>query len=174
MNARTDLSFISTDGLRILNNNIDIEEAFNLFSNFTICFVLQLWFNRDLNIRIGKASYLRSVLINFDYDKNTKKVSLAKGSKKSEISLLNSLNGKFIVIWLTGNNRSNIIKAAVSNISAKLTINASFSLLETKILVGTEDGIIKKIMYSPNFYDFDSEQYHRIMLQEKLNGSYIL
>ena len=29
-------------------------------------------------------------------------------------------------------------------------------------------------MVSPNFYDFDSEQFHRVMLQEKINGSYIL
>ena len=38
----------------------------------------------------------------------------------------------------------------------------------------TQDGIIDKIMFSPNFYDTDSEQYHKAMLQEKLNGSYIV
>ena len=29
-------------------------------------------------------------------------------------------------------------------------------------------------MFSPNFYDFDSEAFHRVMMQEKLNGSYIV
>ena len=29
-------------------------------------------------------------------------------------------------------------------------------------------------MYTPNFHDFDSIEFHRIMLQEKLNGSYVL
>ena len=36
------------------------------------------------------------------------------------------------------------------------------------------DGVLSKIMFSQNFYDFDSEQFHRVMLQEKLNGSYIV
>ena len=29
-------------------------------------------------------------------------------------------------------------------------------------------------MYSPNFYDFDSSEFHTILLKEKLNGSYVL
>ena len=29
-------------------------------------------------------------------------------------------------------------------------------------------------MYSPNFYDFDSHEFHTILVQEKMNGSYIL
>ena len=37
-----------------------------------------------------------------------------------------------------------------------------------------EDGELSKIMYSPNFYDIDSEQYHKVLLQEKLNGSYVI
>ena len=41
-------------------------------------------------------------------------------------------------------------------------------------MFNTEDGILSKIMFSPNFYDIDSEQYHKVMLQEKLNGSYVL
>ena len=31
-----------------------------------------------------------------------------------------------------------------------------------------------KIMYTLNFHDFDSIEFHRIMLHEKLNGSYVL
>ena len=37
-----------------------------------------------------------------------------------------------------------------------------------------EGGLLVRLMYSKNFYDFDSEQYHKVMIQEKLNGSYIL
>ena len=29
-------------------------------------------------------------------------------------------------------------------------------------------------MYSSKFYDFDAEQYHRVLLQEKLNGAYVV
>ena len=37
-----------------------------------------------------------------------------------------------------------------------------------------EEGVLSKILFSPNFYDTDSEQYHKVILQEKLNGSYIV
>ena len=29
-------------------------------------------------------------------------------------------------------------------------------------------------MSSPKFYDFDSDEYKKVMIQEKLNGSYIV
>ena len=31
-----------------------------------------------------------------------------------------------------------------------------------------------EFMYSSKFYDFDSDQYHRVLLQEKLNGAYVV
>ena len=79
------------------------------------------------------------------------------------------LDGKKIVIWLTEDFSQNITKVKISNYSAilSLPIRQEFSFK-------TEDGVISKIMFSANFYDDDSEQYHKVMLQEKLNGSYIL
>ena len=37
-----------------------------------------------------------------------------------------------------------------------------------------EDGVLSKILFSPKFYDTDSNQYHKVILQEKLDGSYIV
>ena len=37
-----------------------------------------------------------------------------------------------------------------------------------------EGGLLSKILFSSNFYDTDSDQYHKVILQEKLNGSYIV
>ena len=37
-----------------------------------------------------------------------------------------------------------------------------------------EDGVLSKILFSSNFYDTDSDQYHKVILQEKLNGSYMV
>ena len=99
---------------------------------------------------------------------------MKRGVKSSEITLPNSFNGKYVVLWLTGSGNTNIIKAAVSNNSAKLTLNTAIDFSNHNFVFKSEDGIIKKFMYSPNFYDFDSEQFHRVMLQEKLNGSYIV
>ena len=38
----------------------------------------------------------------------------------------------------------------------------------------TEDGVLNKILFSPNFYNVDSDQYHKVILQEKLDGAYIV
>ena len=38
----------------------------------------------------------------------------------------------------------------------------------------TEDGVLSKILFSSNFYDTDSDQYHKVILQEKLDGAYIV
>ena len=81
--------------------------------------------------------------------------------------------GKKIVLWLTENFDSNVTKVSISNYSATLTLPAVYYANVQYFEFTTEDGVMSKIMYSPNFYDFDSEQYHKVMLQEKLNGSYV-
>ena len=88
--------------------------------------------------------------------------------------MLSSFNGKKIVIWLTENFTSNVTKVKISNYSSTLTIPAVQYNVNQRWKFTTEDGVLSKIMYSPNFYDTDSEQYHKVMLQEKLNGSYIV
>ena len=67
----------------------------------------------------------------------------------------------------------NITKAKISNYSSLLSLQSVRYIHNQSFLFGTEDGVISKIMFSSNFYDDDSEQYHKVMLQEKLNGSHI-
>ena len=164
-----DLSFISPEGLRNLNYAIKLTKSQS--SNFTICIVFQLWFNRNFTLQTQSA---RGGRLYLKFIKNIKKFHLERGVKSSEIALLDSFNGKNIVIWLTGSGNTNFIKAAISNNPAKLTLNTAVNFENNNFEFKTEDGVIKKFMYSPNFYDFDSEQYHRIMIQEKLNGTYII
>ena len=72
------------------------------------------------------------------------------------------------------NNNSIVTKVNISNYSSTLTLaNSNYTTNQYFDFI-TEDGVISKIMFSPNFYDFDSEQFHRVMTQEKLNGSYIV
>ena len=65
----------------------------------------------------------------------------------------------------------NITKVKISNYSAILSLPIVRYTNEQEFEFTTQDGVLSKIMYSPNFYDTDSEQYHKVMLQEKLNGS---
>ena len=88
--------------------------------------------------------------------------------------MLNDFNGKKIVIWLTENFVANITKVKISNYSAILSLPSVRYSNEQYFAFRTNDGVISKIMFSPNFYDTDSEQYHKVLLQEKLNGSYVI
>ena len=85
-----------------------------------------------------------------------------------------SFRGRKIVIWLIENFSSNVTKVKISNYSSTLTIPAVRYTNEQEFEFTTQGGVLSKIMYSPNFYDTDSEQYHKVILQEKLNGSYIV
>ena len=81
---------------------------------------------------------------------------------------------KRIVLWLAESDDSIVTKVNISNYSSTLTLANSNYTANQYFDFLTEDGVISKIMFSPNFYDFDSEQFHKVMIQEKLNGSYIL
>ena len=85
-----------------------------------------------------------------------------------------SFDEKRIVLWHTENFDSNVTKFKISNYSETLTIPAVHYNVNQRWKFTTEDGELNKLMYSPNFYDDDSEQFHKVMLQEKLNGSYIV
>ena len=88
--------------------------------------------------------------------------------------MLSSFNGKKIVIWLAEDFSQNITKAKISNYSAILSLQTVRYTNDQKFEFTTEGGVLSKIMFSPNFYDTDSEQYHKVLLQEKLNGSYVV
>ena len=85
-----------------------------------------------------------------------------------------SFNGKIIVLWLAEDFHSNVTKVSISNYSSTLTKPTVYYNNNQRWKFTTEDGVLIRLMYSPNFYDTDSEQFHKVMLQEKLSGSYIV
>ena len=171
---------IEKGGLRIQNKPLNLA----LFSkkSFTICVVMQLWLNR--------AMYIKTFMINeadekphFIYDKTTKKLTLQTNGLKigtaneTFITLLDSFNGKRVVFWLTkkGIGGTPTVKASISNHSATLTLSSALaSQSNYTFRTSSEDAVIHKVMYTPNFYDLDSIEFHRIMIQEKLSRSYVL
>ena len=75
---------------------------------------------------------------------------------------------------MTENFTSNVTKLKLSNYSSTITIPAVNYSNKQKFEFLNQGGVISRLMYSTNFYDTDSEEYHRIITQEKINGSYIL
>ena len=103
-------------------------------------------------------------MVSINY-KTTKKLKLqtnclSRSTNETSITLLDSFNGKRVVFWLTkkGTGGDLTAKASVSNYSGTLTLSSSVaSQSNYTFRISSEDATIYKIMYSPNFYDFDSQ-----------------
>ena len=166
-----DLDEIFEKGLNI--NGYDITFSPSISSKYTLCIVFAYWKNRSFTL----TKYLstnNNILVKLDYNKSNNKVTLTVNKTTQNFTIPGSFNGKFIVLWLTENLSSNVTKASISNYSSTLTIPAVNYNANQRWKFTTEDGMLIRLMYSTNFYDFDSEQYHKVMLQEKLSGSYVI
>ena len=166
-----DLSEIEKDGLHVNGYNITFSPP--RFTKTTLCIVFSHWRNRGFTLT-KYSSTNNNILVKLDYNKSNNKVTLTVNKTTQNFTMLSSLNGKFIVLWLTENRSANVTKASISNYSATLTIPAVNYNANQRWKSTTEDGIILRLMYSPNFYDTSSEQFHKVMLQEKLSGSYVM
>ena len=135
---------------------------------------MSFWRNRKTSL-ISSVSGNNNLGTKLKYNKNTNIMSLITNRGSTDITIPSGFNGKKVVIWLTENSDANVTKASISNYSSTLT-QASSPVGNQRLNFSffTEDGILYRWMYSTNLYDFDSEKFHRIMMQEKLNGSYIL
>ena len=166
-----DLSDIIYKGLFV--NGYDVTFSPSHSSKSTLCIVFS--FSIDKNFSLTKyLSTNNNILLKLNYDKTNNKVNLTINKTTQSSTLLNKFNGKKIVLWLTENFDTNVTKVKISNYIATITIPAVQYNVNQRWKFTTEDGVLNKLMYSPNFYDFDSEQFHKVMLQEKLNGSYIM
>ena len=163
---------IRKEGLDVKNYNINFYPP-NGITKCTLCIVFYLWRNRTFLLTKSDLNRL-TLLLSLGYTSSDNKVSLTINKVKREFTIPRDFNGKKIVIWLVEDFSQNITKVKISNYSAILSLPIVRYTGEQYFSFRTEGGVISKIMYSPNFYDDDSEQYHKVMLQEKLNGSYIL
>ena len=167
-----DISNIKKEGLNINNYTISLNPSDN-FRNYTLCLVFYHWDNRDFAL-VKKNKQNNQNLMSLTYTKAAGYLTLLSNIRRQFFSLPNGFNGKKIVLWLAHSVDTIVTKANLSNYSSTLTIDSANYVPNQDFDFTTEDGIMNKIMFSPNFYDFDSEAFKRIMIQEKLNGSYIL
>ena len=166
-----DLDEIEKDGLRV--NGYDVTFSPTHSSKSTLCIVFKHWRNRNFTLT-KYISTNNNILVKLNYDKTNNLVKLNLNKITLSSSMPSSFNGKRIVLWLTESFDTNVTKVKISNYSGTITIPAVHYNVNQRWKFTTEDGVLNKLMYSPNFYDFDSIQYHKVMLQEKLNGSYIV
>ena len=165
------ISDIRKEGLNINNYTIRFFPHSNL-TNYTLCFVFYHWSKRDF--ALAKKSTNNQGLLNLTFTKAAGLLTLLSNNKRDFFSLPSNFDGKKIVLWLAESVDTIVTKVNISNFSSTLTLNIANHTSLQFFDFTTEDGVLSKIMFSRNFYDFDSEAFHRVMLQEKLNGSYIL
>ena len=166
-----DLDKIKKDGLNV--NGYDVTFSPTHSSKSTLCIVFTHWRNRSFTL----TKYLstnNNILVKLNYDKTNNKVTLTIHRATQNFTMPRSFDKKRIVLWQTENFVSNVTKVKISNYREIITIPAVHYNVNQRWKFTTEDGVLNKLMYSPNFYDFDSEQFHKVMLQEKLSGSYIV
>ena len=137
-----------------------------------MCVVMHFWNIRNFNPLSSVTN--TNLKTELKYDKSTNKISLTTNRGSTNIDIPSSFNNKKIVIRLTENSNVNIRKAVISNHATTLTqASAPTGNQRQNFGFTTEDRTLHRLMYSKNFYDFDSEQYHRIIMQGKLSGSYV-
>ena len=130
------------------------------------------WSNRDFALA-KKNTDNNQGLLSLTFTKAASYLTLLSNNKRDFFSFPGSFNGKKIVLWLGQSVDSIVTKVNISNYSSTLTLaNSNYTTNQYFDFI-TEDGVVSKIMFSKNFYDFDSEQFYRVMLQEKLNESYV-
>ena len=163
---------IKKEGLNIANYDISFFPPVRI-TKYTLCLIFYHWRNRSFRI-IKRQKKGIAILTQLTYNKINNIIPLKVNKLTSSLTLPSDFNGKKIVIWLTEDFSQNITKVKISNYSAILSLQAVRYSNQQKFTFNTQDGVISKIMFSPNFYDTDSDQYHKVLLQEKLNGSYVL
>ena len=169
---------IKDGGLNVNNYTLSFKPNPTQNKNFTLCIVFN--FSRNKTFRLSKDKinninrkehFIDLIYLNVN---NTLNLHVLRQNKS--ITVTSDFDGKKVVLWLTENINTNVTKAILRNYSGKLITNvvipSSNDIFE--FVFTSRDAVIEKFMFSPNFYDDDSDEYHTVMLQEKINGSYIL
>ena len=150
---------IRKEGLNVNNYTITFNPSGN-FTNFTLCIVFYHFSNKDFAL-VKKNSGNNQMLLSLTFSKIAGYLTLLSNSIRDSFSLPNGFNGKKVVLWLTQSVDSIITKVKFSNYSSTLKLDNANYTTDQDFDFTTDDGVLSKIMFSPNFYDFDSRQYHK-------------
>ena len=163
---------IKDGGLNVNGYTISYSSV-NKLTSYTLCIVFTLWRNRNFSITKKDANSNQTLFFLYYLNVNNT-FNLHIGNTRKDIVIPNDFNGKKVVLWLAESISDHVTKVKISNYSSEIVANVVSHSSNQKFEFLNQDGVIEKFMYSPNFYDDDSIEYHKILLQEKLNGSYIL
>ena len=157
---------LSTNGTITFNTT-------NNSSKFALITVFNFKKRENLSISLHNKNNNQLLLFLY-YLKINDTLNLHLGNIRKNITVPNSFDGKKVVLYLAENSNTNVTKIKISNYSGTLTTSTANLSNNLKFEFLNEGGVINKFMYSSNFYDTDSAESHKIIVQEKLSRSYIL
>ena len=134
---------------------------------------MRIWLNKSFSIKTHVNS-VSKVSPNLIYDKTNKTLKLQTfittptRANEMSITLPSNFNSKRVKLWLTkygsqygkpvGSTGTSTVKVLISNYSSTLSVPTSLvSQGSYTFKIFSEDAYIHKIMYTPYFYDFDSQ-----------------
>ena len=166
------IDYIKKGGLDVSGYNINFSPSSGV-SKYTLFIVFNHWINRDFSL-IKKNPSNSNPLLKLNYDKTNKKVNLTIHRTTQNITMPSSFSGKKIVLYLSESFSEGVTKVKLSDYSGTITMSAVNYNRDQEFIFTTEDGVLSKILFSPKFYDDHTDQYHKVILQEKLDGAYIV
>ena len=166
------IDYIKKGGLDVGGSNINFSPSSGV-TKYTLFIVFYHWRNRNFSL-IKRNPSNSNTLVKINYDKTNNKVNLTIHGTTKSITMPSSFNGKKIVLYIAESFSEGVTKVRISNYSGTITMSAVNYNRDQEFVFTTEDGVLSKILFSSNFYDIDSDQYHKVILQEKLDGPYIL
>ena len=166
------IDYIKKGGLDVSGYNINFSPSSGV-SKYTLFIVFYHWRNRNFSL-IKKNPSHSNPLLKLNYDKTNKKVNLTIHRNTQNISMPSSFSEKKIVLYIAESFSGGVTKVKLSDYSSTISMSAVNYNNNQQFVFTTEDGVLSKILFSLNFYDTDSDQYHKVILQEKLDGAYIV
>ena len=163
---------IGKDGLNVNGYTISYSSDTGQTS-YTLCIIFTLWRNRNFSIT-KKDINSNQTLFYLYYLNSNQTLNIRVNNLRKNFTIPSGFNGKKVVLWVTENISTQVTKVKISNYSSELVCPVVRYSSNQKFEFLNQDGYIFNFMYSPNFYDTDSVEYHKIILQEKINGSYII
>ena len=141
---------IRKEGLNVNGYFINFSPPVDI-TKYTLCIVFYFWRNRTIYFTKTDLNTI-NILLTLAYSSADNKITLNVNKLESSFTIPNDFNGKKIVLWLTENFNANITKVKISNYSAILSLQTVRYSNNQYFAFRTEDGVISKIMFSPNFY----------------------
>ena len=163
-----------TNGLNLSSGtHIQTEDTFNQNTSFT--FAMSFLHDKTKTCEIGWVTHGSNQEKYFPkYRITSDKLQIDADIETFEKTFTSDFQDKLMLIWIAYDGANNTYRLALSNYAS--SVQETFPPPETFQSSQIEinyDGYVKKVAFIDKFIDIDTVEFHRILLEEKRNGTYL-